>query len=111
MENSTNTKNNFGWTVKTEKKLLKTKVMTLMEQQTISPEGNIDNYIVMNAPDWVVVIPKITENNKDYFLMVEQWRHASKEISIEFPGGVIDKNEDPEKAGIRELFEEVLMAD
>jgi len=46
MENSTNTKNNFGWTVKTEKKLLKTKVMTLMEQQTVSPEGNIGNYIV-----------------------------------------------------------------
>jgi len=38
--------------------------------------------------------------------MVEQWRHASKEVSIEFPGGVIDKNEDPETAGMRELVEE-----
>lgn len=101
-----NKKNKFGWQIKGEKTLLKTCVMTLSEQQTISPEGNPGNYIVMNAPDWVVVIPKITENGIDYFLMVEQWRHAAKEICIEFPGGVIDEGEDPETAGKRELVEE-----
>lgn len=99
-------RNNYGWQITGEKKLLDTVVMTLTEQQTLSPEGNPGKYIVMNANDWVVVIPTISKNGKEYFIMVEQWRHASKEMCIEFPGGVIDSGEEPEIAGKRELLEE-----
>ena len=38
--------------------------------------------------------------------MVKQWRHGSKCLSVEFPGGVIDKGEEPEVAARRELLEE-----
>ena len=38
--------------------------------------------------------------------MTRQYRHGSKEIEIEIPGGVIDPGEDPLKAGMRELLEE-----
>jgi len=38
--------------------------------------------------------------------MVRQWRHGAKELSIEFPGGVFEKGEDPVAAAARELKEE-----
>jgi 8-oxo-dGTP pyrophosphatase MutT (NUDIX family) len=38
--------------------------------------------------------------------MVRQWRHGARELSLEFPGGVFEKGEDPETAAARELREE-----
>ena len=59
-------------------------------------------YIVLDAPDWVIVIPEL----EDYFLMVEQWRHGANQLCKEFPGGVIDRGETPEQGALRELLEE-----
>ena len=66
------------------------------------------DYIVLDAPDWVIVIPELedkTTGQKDFY-MVKQWRHGSKCLSVEFPGGVIDSGEEPETAARRELLEE-----
>ena len=66
------------------------------------------DYIVLDAPDWVIVIPELedkTTGQKDFY-MVKQWRHGSKCLSVEFPGGVIDRGEEPETAARRELLEE-----
>ncbi|MCL2007723.1 MAG: NUDIX hydrolase [Treponema sp.] len=38
--------------------------------------------------------------------MVRQWRHGAEELSLEFPGGVFEKGENPEEAAIREMREE-----
>jgi 8-oxo-dGTP pyrophosphatase MutT (NUDIX family) len=38
--------------------------------------------------------------------MVWQWRHGSRELSLEFPGGVFEPGENPEEAAARELREE-----
>ena len=66
------------------------------------------DYIVLDAPDWVIVIPEIEDkaSGQKEFFMVKQWRHGSKCLSVEFPGGVIDKGETPEEAARRELLEE-----
>ena len=90
------------WTEKNRKEICKTAVMTVNETESISPDGKKGNYVVMDAPDWVITIPVIGTK----FLMVKQWRHGEKNISIEFPGGVIDKGEAPEHAAARELREE-----
>ena len=66
------------------------------------------DYIVLDAPDWVIVIPELEDKGtgqKDFY-MVKQWRHGSKCLSVEFPGGVIDRGEEPETAARRELLEE-----
>ena len=66
------------------------------------------DYIVLDAPDWVIVIPEFEDKatgQKDFY-MVKQWRHGSKCLSVEFPGGVIDRGEEPETAARRELLEE-----
>jgi len=90
------------WSVKGEKELLKTPVFTVNETDSLSPDGKEGHYVVMDAPDWVIVIPEL--NGK--FLMVKQWRHGNNSLSIEFPGGVINRGEKPEIAANREMEEE-----
>ncbi|MBQ0052037.1 MAG: NUDIX hydrolase [Treponema sp.] len=90
------------WQKKGKKELLKTRVLTVTEIESVSPENETGNFIVMDAPDWVMVIPEIDGD----FLMVKQWRHGENNLSIEFPGGVMDAGESPEDAARRELLEE-----
>lgn len=90
------------WNETEKKELLKTRVMTVCETTSISPDGETCHFIVNDAPDWVIVIAE----RDDKFLMVKQWRHGENHLSIEFPGGVIDKGETPEQAARRELKEE-----
>ncbi len=95
-------KDSLSWSQKEKKALLKTKILTVNEILSESPDKKEGNFIVMDAPDWCIVIPEIDND----FLIVKQWRHGEKHLSIEFPGGVIEKGESPEKAAARELLEE-----
>lgn len=97
-----NTDENLMWKEQSSRDLLKTAVFTVTERTSTGPDGQTGKYIVANAPDWVIVIPE----EKDSFLMVKQWRHGEKALSIEFPGGVIDAGESPEEGARRELLEE-----
>ena len=38
--------------------------------------------------------------------MIEQYRHGIEDFTLEIPGGMIDKNEEPIEAAKRELLEE-----
>ena len=78
------------WTVSAEKLLLRTPVFEVWEQAEQAAEGLQGSYVAMRAPDWVMVIPVL---GKD-FLMVRQWRHAARCMTVEFPGGVRDGDED-----------------
>lgn len=90
---------------KTEK--YKTPVFSVNEVKSLSPENDAKTFTTLSAPEWVIVIPRITDQDgKQYFLMVKQWRHGSARISVEFPGGVVDEGEAPEAAAHRELLEE-----
>ncbi|MCR4791051.1 MAG: NUDIX hydrolase [Treponemataceae bacterium] len=94
---------NLKWKVNSKKILLSTRVFDVTSLNSTSPdEKNSGDYIVCDAPDWVIVIPV----EKDNFLMVKQYRHGQGNLSVEFPGGVIDKGESPEEAARRELKEE-----
>lgn len=93
---------NLKWSLGEKKNLLKTVVFDVTSNHNTSKNGVEGDYIILDAPDWVIVLPKKDDN----FLMVKQWRHGEKQLSVEFPGGVIDKGETPEQAAIRELEEE-----
>ena len=90
------------WKTLAEKHLLKTIVFDVNACENVSSTGLKGEYYVMKAPDWVITIPE--KDGK--FLMVKQWRHGEKSLSVEFPGGVIDAGEEPEAADARELLEE-----
>ncbi len=105
---------NIEWKTKKRELLLQTRIMSVNTQTSISPEGDESSFIILDAPNWVVCIATLDREQakKDFnideecFLMVNQWRHGSEELSIEFPGGVIDSGEAPSTAAKRELLEE-----
>ncbi|MCR4736274.1 MAG: NUDIX hydrolase [Treponema sp.] len=90
------------WKTGETKSLLKTVVYEVTSRHNTSSSGLEGDYIVTKAPDWVIVIAEHNDN----FLMVKQWRHGEEALSVEFPGGVIDKGEEAETAARRELQEE-----
>lgn len=86
-----------------EKKLIThTPVFDVYTQPEESSTGIKGDYIAVDAPDWVMTIPVID----DKFLLVKQWRHAEGRLTVEFPGGVADRGEDPMVTAGRELLEE-----
>ena len=58
--------------------------------------------ILVDAPDWVTVIA--TKGSK--LLVEKQYRHGSQSIVEELPCGMVEKNESPLDAAMRELEEE-----
>ncbi|MBQ7159161.1 MAG: NUDIX hydrolase [Treponema sp.] len=97
-----NTDSQLLWKEGKKTLLLKTTVLDVTSIESTSSDGLKGDYIVMDAKDWAIVIP----DAGDSFLMVKQWRHGERALSIEFPGGVIETGESPEKAAARELKEE-----
>lgn len=94
--------NDLKWKITERKHLLHTPVYDVVNQHEISATGIEGDYVAIDAPDWVMVIPVY----RDSFVMVRQWRHSSEELTTEFPGGVVDRGEDPAASAARELYEE-----
>lgn len=74
------------------------------------PDGRImQNYYHLDCPNWVQVFA-LTKDNK--LVLVEQYRQGNQSLSLELPGGSVDKKRgendltDALEAGIRELREE-----
>jgi 8-oxo-dGTP pyrophosphatase MutT (NUDIX family) len=94
----------LSWKTLSSKYIHKGLWATLRVDECEMPDGRIvDDYYVLEYPTWVNAIA-ITEENK--VLMVRQYRHAAGIISLEIPGGVVDKGEEPAHAIKRELLEE-----
>ena len=63
-------------------------------------------YTVLDTSDWAIIIPVLQTARGREFVMVRQWRHGAREISLEFPGGVFGPDEEPSVGAARELREE-----
>lgn len=57
----------------------------------------------IDSPNWVNVI---CETEDDKIVFVKQFRFGNEEITLELPGGLIDKGENPSDAAKRECLEE-----
>jgi 8-oxo-dGTP pyrophosphatase MutT (NUDIX family) len=94
------------WKRIARKELLASPVFTVAEMENEGPGGRVGRFVVLEAPDWATVVPVVRRGAETSFLMVRQYRHGSDEVSVEFPGGVVERGEDPAAAAARELAEE-----
>jgi 8-oxo-dGTP pyrophosphatase MutT (NUDIX family) len=99
----------LAWTEESRKQVLKCNIFTVWEALCKSPaqEKNEHHvFSIIDTKDWAIVVPVIENANGKQFVMVRQWRHGSKSLSLEFPGGVFEEGENPKDAAARELREE-----
>src|SRR5215211_911812 len=65
--------------------------------------GNLLDATIFEFRTWANVIPM---TRTDKVVLVGQYRHGVCDVVWEFPGGVVDDNEEPEAGVRRELLEE-----
>lgn len=58
---------------------------------------------MLEAPDWCNVVARTPAGR---FVMVRQYRFGSRSLTLEIPGGMVDRGEAPEAGARRELLEE-----
>ena len=96
----------LNWQEEGRKEIFDCRIFSINESYCRSPDDQLRTYMVIDATDWAIVVPVLDTPQGKKFVMVRQWRHGSRTLSLEFPGGVFEPGEDPQKAAARELLEE-----
>jgi len=92
------------WPLIRSKQTQSFRVFSVKTDTTISPRTGVEHdFYVIDSRDWVNIIP-VTSDNR--VVMVRQYRHGSREVTTEIPGGLLDPGDTPERAAARELLEE-----
>ncbi len=80
------------------------RVFRLRTDRARSPRTGKDHeFFILESPTWVNVIPLTP---KEEVVLVRQYRHGTREVTLEIPGGVMEEGDTPEGAARRELREE-----
>ena len=80
------------------------RIFSLRTDRAQSPRTNEEhNFYILESTDWVNVIP-LTQQNE--VVLISQYRHGIREITLEIPGGMVEAGDSPEEAARRELREE-----
>jgi len=95
------------WKTVRKKRVFSTPLFDITQVLRESTDGRSGNFIEIDAPKWATVIPWfINEEGIASFVMVRQYRHGSNSVTVEFPAGIVEGNETPQQAALRELEEE-----
>jgi 8-oxo-dGTP pyrophosphatase MutT (NUDIX family) len=80
-------------------------ILSVYERTLTAHESNSELKVhTIKFINWINIVPV---TSKGEILLVEQYRFGSDEITLETPGGGVDKHEkDPTMAAVRELEEE-----
>ena len=80
------------------------RVFRVHRDRSVNPRDYSEHdFYRLEAPDWVNVIPLTSDEE---VVMIEQYRHGTREVSLEIPGGMVDEDEEPRESAARELLEE-----
>ncbi len=92
------------WQTLGTKLLCRTSIFELRRRHSLHPRRGERDFFVLNAPSWVNIIP-VTPRGE--VVMVRQYRHGVEGVTLEIPGGMVDREDlSPLEAARREMREE-----
>lgn len=95
------------WASEKPERIFKCPIFEVSKVRRESQDGRIGDFITVDCPEWVVIIPIFKDEDGVTRVIVEQqYRHGSDSVTREFPAGLVEKDEDALTAAKRELLEE-----
>ena len=92
------------WKLTRSKSSRSFRVFSIRTDTTTSPRtGKSHDFYVIESNDWVNIIPLTVDQE---VVMIKQYRHGSREVTLEIPGGLVEVGDTPKKSAARELLEE-----
>ena len=89
------------------RRLLDAHVFTVFASRRRADDGTEATFSLCESADWCNIVAETERGDgKKCFVMARQFRHGSAEVTIEFPGGLVDPGEKAVDAVLRELTEE-----
>jgi len=93
-----------AWERLSSREVAEYEMFRVREDRSRSPkDGEAHTFQVAESPGGVAVVA-LTDDGR--LVMVEQFRHGTRRLSLELPSGVVDQGEEPADAARRELREE-----
>jgi hypothetical protein len=91
------------WSSVEERVVFRSSFVGFRNDRARRPDGKIVDYVVLENRDYSVAICKNIDGN---FIFVRQFRYPWMQASWETPSGLLEPNETPQDAAIREVLEE-----
>ncbi len=91
------------WKVTSSKTAFKNKWWHINQEKVVLPSGKEIDYYLRDKHDATMVFPLTKDNN---VVLIEQYRHGKRRVFTEFPAGLNEEGETPERTAERELQEE-----
>jgi len=92
------------WTIISSVRDKSYRVFSLRTDRAESPRtGEAYDFFVLESSPWVNIIPLTADRQ---VVMVRQYRHGTRAITLEIPGGLVEDGDTPEEGARRELREE-----
>ena len=92
------------WRIQSSEILADCRIFKVRKDVAVNPRtGQTHDLFVLEQPNWVNVIPLTPDGQ---VVMVEQWRHGTRSVHLETPGGLMEAGETAEQCARRELLEE-----
>jgi 8-oxo-dGTP pyrophosphatase MutT (NUDIX family) len=80
------------------------RIFNLRTDRAVSPRtGQAHDFYILESAPWVNIIPVTSD---DQVVFIRQYRHGIQDTTLEVPGGLVEPNDDPQSAAMRELKEE-----
>jgi len=93
-----------SWTLLDSRNIADFEVVRIREDRyRFEPTGAEAPFVVCDSADWVLVVALTSDED---IILVRQYRHGVQKVVLEVPGGMVDGDESPERAAMRELREE-----
>lgn len=94
----------INWEELKSAEVYRTSIFTVHKVRARSTaSGREHDFDILQTPDWVNVIAATDTGG---VVLIRQYRHGTREVTLEIPGGMVEPDEPPLEAARRELAEE-----